>query len=190
MKRILKIFEKESDKKYVMHILAAIAFFESIIFPIPVDIFTFSLAAMQPKKWVKIGAIATVWSVLGAIVGYFLGVYLFQSFGQQMIDFYGYQEQFVQVTELFKRNTFLVMFTSAFTPVPYKVFTVTGGALHVGLLPFISASLLGRGMRFFLETYLAHKFGKKITKHIMQKINIYSIIFVVLVVLFIFIKSL
>lgn len=185
MKKILAKLERETDRKYVVYILAAVAFFESVIFPIPVDVFTFSLAAVQPKKWIRFGTIATVWSVLGALFGYFLGAYLFDSFGVQMIEFYGYQEQFAQVTYLFNKNVFWVMFTSAFTPIPYKVFTLAGGALHVALAPFIIASLIGRGLRFFAEVYLAQKFGKQITAHIVKKFNLYSILFVVLVVVYI-----
>ena len=175
------------NKKYVTYILAAVAFFESIVFPIPVDILTFGLAAVHPKKWIKFGTVSTVWSVLGAVFGYILGAYLFDSFGQQMIDFYGYQEQFNQVIKLFNKNTFLVIFTAAFTPIPFKVFTIAGGALRVAFLPFVIASILGRGLRFFLGVYLAKKFGKKITSHIMKKINIYSIALVVIVSLYIII---
>lgn len=182
---MLAKLERETDKKYVIYVLGAVAFFESVIFPIPVDVFTFSLAAVQPKKWIRFGTVATVWSVLGALFGYFLGVYLFDSFGQQMIEFYGYQEQFEQVTQLFNKNVFWVMFTSAFTPIPYKVFTLAGGALHVALLPFIIASILGRGLRFFAEVYLAQRFGKKITAHIVKKFNLYSILVVILIVLYI-----
>ncbi len=185
MKKLLEKLEREADKKYVIYVLGAIAFFESIIFPIPVDIFTFGLAAVQPKKWIRFGAVATICSVLGSVFGYLLGMYLFDSFGQHLIDFYGYHDQFVQVTQLFNRNTFLVIFTSAFTPIPFKVFTIAGGALRVLFLPFITASILGRGSRFFLEVYLAQKFGKKVTQHIMKKFNMYSIIFVAVVILYI-----
>jgi membrane protein YqaA with SNARE-associated domain len=183
-------FERETDKKYMIYFLAAVSFFESVIFPIPVDIFTFSLAALHPKKWFNYGLVATVFSVLGAVFGYFLGMYLFDSFGQRFIDFYGYQDEFILVTELFNKNIFWVMFTSAFTPIPYKVFTIAGGALRVALFPFILASILGRGLRFFAETYLAHKYGKKVTEHIMQKFNTYSLIVVGALVLFIVMRSL
>ncbi len=185
MKKILAKLEQETDKKYVMYVLGIVAFFESVIFPIPVDVFTFSLAAVQPKKWIRFGTVATVWSVIGALFGYFLGAYLFDSFGQQLIEFYGYQDQFEQVTLLFNKSVFWVMFTSAFTPIPYKVFTLAGGALHVALAPFIIASILGRGLRFFAETYLAHRFGKKITAHIVKKFNIYSVLLVILAIVYI-----
>jgi len=180
----LEKLEKEVNKKYMLYVLALVAFFESIIFPVPVDIFTFSLASMQAKKWIRFGVIATLFSVLGAVVGYLLGFYLFDTFGQGLIDMYGYQEQFSHVVELFHKNTFFVMFTSAFTPIPFKVFTLAGGAMKVAFIPFILASLLGRGLRFFIEVYLAQKFGKSVAMHLMKKINFYSLILVLLVVLY------
>ena len=188
--KILTWFEREAGKKYTMYLLGILSFFESVIIPIPVDIFTFSLTVAQPKKWIKFGIIATSMSVLGAIFGYFLGAYLFESFGKQLIEFYGYQEQFEYVTSLFSNNTFWVMFIAAFTPIPYKVFTIAGGALRVALFPFILASILGRGLRFFTETYLAYKFGRTVGEHIMKKINMYSLIFVLIIITFFIIQSL
>lgn len=190
MKKLLQRIEHEADKKYVPRLLAIISFTESIIFPIPVDVFTFTLSAAQPKKWSMFARVATIWSVLGAIAGYALGYYLFDSFGMRMIEFYSYQDEFIRVKELFDNNVFLVMFMSAFTPIPYKVFTVVGGALKVALFPFVVASILGRGLRFYLESYLASKYGKKITGHIMKKVNLYSVIFALLVLAYIIFKSL
>lgn len=181
---------RETGKKYVIYALGVIAFFESFIFPIPVDTFIFGLTLAQRKKWLSYATVATTFSVLGAVFGYFLGAYLFDEFGQKFIELYGYQEQFKQVTLLFEKNTFLVMFMSAFTPIPYKVFTVAGGALGVPLLPFIIASILGRGLRFYAEAYLAQKFGKKVTEHIFKKINFYSFVFALAILAFIIYRSL
>lgn len=188
--KLVTWFRKETDKKYIIYLLGVIAFFESVIFPVPVDIFTFTLAAAHPKKWLQYGTVATITSVLGALFGYFLGAYLFDSFGQHMIEFYGYEKEFAQVMNLFDKNTFLVMFMSAFTPIPYKVFTIAGGALKVALFPFIIASILGRGLRFYAETYIAHKFGKKVAEHVMQEFNKYSLIFACGILAFIIIRSL
>ncbi len=188
--KLFRWFEAESEKKSAIYFLAVLAFFESIIFPIPIDIFTFTLTVANPKKWLKFATVATFWSVLGAVFGYLLGAYLFDSFGKQMIDFYGYQDQFIIVTELFNNNIFWVMFVAAFTPIPYKVFTIAGGALRVLLFPFILASILGRGLRFFAETYLAYKFGRKVAQHIMRKVNMYSLIFVIIVITFLIMRSL
>ncbi len=190
MEKFLQKLEKKTDKKYILYVLGGVAFLESIIFPIPVDIFTFGLASVHRKKWFRFGLVATIFSVLGALGGYALGYYLFESFGQRLIDFYHYQKEFNSVVSLFHHNTFIVMFTSAFTPIPFKVFTIAGGVARVSLLPFFVSSFLGRGLRFFAEVYLAHKYGKQITLHIVKKFNFYSVLLVILVVLYFFVKNL
>lgn len=186
--KIIAWFKTVTEKKWVMYFLAFNAFFESVILPIPIDIFTFTLSAAHPKRWWKYGTVATVFSVLGAVFGYFLGAYLFGTFGEQMISFYGYEDEFMLVTESFNRNVFWVMFMSAFTPIPYKVFTIAGGALNVALAPFIFASILGRGLRFFLECYIPYRFGEKAGKHILKNLNRYMLAAAVLVVIFAVIK--
>lgn len=188
-KRLIIWFKKETDKKYVIYLLGVISFFESVIFPIPVDIFTFTLASAHPKKWVQYGTVATVFSVLGALFGYVLGAYLFQTFGQQMIAFYGYEEEFATVVRLFDQNVFWVMFTSAFTPIPYKIFTVAGGALNVALAPFIIASILGRGLRFFAETYIPYRFGETAGQHMLKNFNRYLIGMVILIISYFVIRN-
>ncbi len=180
--KLIAWFKKETDKPYIFYVLGVVAFFESIIFPIPVDAFTLALASAHPKKWFRYGVIATVWSVLGAIVGYFLGAYLFDMFGHRMIDFYGYQEAYQHVTELFHQDAFLVIFTSAFTPIPYKVFTITAGALSINLIPFTLASILGRGIRFFAETWLMYRFSKEQSSNAQRYFNWGTAIFAVVVV--------
>ena len=180
--RFVTWFKTVTDKKWILYFLGFNAFFESVILPIPIDIFTFTLASAHPKKWKLYGTIATVWSVLGALFGYALGYYLFDRFGMQMIEFYGYEEEFLRVTELFNQNVFWVMFTSAFTPIPYKVFTIAGGALNVALAPFIIASILGRGLRFYAETYIPYRFGEIAGKHIMDNFNRYTIIIAIIAV--------
>lgn len=180
--RIVTWFKTVTEKKWMMYFLAANAFFESIIFPVPIDIFTFTLSAAHPKRWWKYGTVATVFSVLGAVFGYLLGKYLFGEFGEQMIQFYGYEQEFAQVNELFKQNVFWVMFMSAFTPIPYKVFTIAGGALQVAFLPFILASLLGRGLRFFIECYIPYRYGERAGKHFLKNINHYILACTLLVV--------
>ncbi len=186
--RFIQWFKKVTDKKWMMWFLGVNAFFESIILPLPIDIFTFTLSAAHPHKWKRYAAVATFWSVVGAVGGYFLGAYLFDSFGQRLIDFYDYQAQFDQVLALFNENTFLVMFTSAFTPIPYKVFTIAGGALRVSLLDFVTASILGRGLRFFAETYIPYRFGEKLGGHMLKNFNRYTLGFVCAVIVYFLVR--
>lgn len=183
--RLVSWFRSETEKSYIIYLLAVIAFFESIIFPIPIDIFTFTLASAHPKKWFQYAWVATTFSVLGALGGYLLGAYLFDSFGQALIDFYGYQEEFNRVLELFNKNTFFVIFTAAFTPIPYKVFTIAGGALGVNIISFIVASVLGRGIRFFAETWLPYKYGERFAKTFQKNINIVSWLLVLALIVYV-----
>ena len=189
MRRFLRKLEIEADKKYMMYVLAISSFLESVIFPIPVDFLTLSLSSVHPKKWLRFSIVTTIFSILGALSAYFLGAYFFDLFGQHLIEMYGYQDHFKHVVDLFDRNTFVVMFTAAFTIIPFKVFTLTGGALKVAFVPFMLASILGRGLRFFSEAYLASKFGKRVTEHIMKKFNTYSLIVVILALLYFLIRK-
>jgi membrane protein YqaA with SNARE-associated domain len=188
--KLIAWFKKETDKPYVIYLLGFIAFFESIIFPVPVDIFTLTLASAHPHKWFSYGTVATITSVLGAVGGYFLGFYLFESFGLSMIEFYGYQDEFARVTELFNNNVFLVMFTAAFTPIPYKVFTLAGGALGVALTPFIIASILGRGLRFFAETWIPYKYGAQVAQKLEKNLALISWSFAILAIAYLIFRSL
>lgn len=172
--KLIAWFKRETDKPYVIYLLAVIAFLESIIFPIPVDIFTFTLSAAHPRKWLQYAWVATVFSVLGAVGGYYLGFFLFDSFGMALIEFYGYEKEFQKVVDLFDHNTFLVIFTAAFTPIPFKVFTIAGGALEVNLFSFIISSILGRGLRYFAEAWLPYRFGEHFAKVMQKNINIFS----------------
>ncbi len=186
LKKFFTRLKNESEKPYVLPIFAVSAFLESIIFPVPVDFFTFGLSTVQPKKWRLYAGIGTLFSLLGALGAYYLGYYFFEDFGMKLIDFYGYQEEFLKVQAMFHQHVFWVMFISAFTPIPYKVFTLTGGMLKVALGPFLLASLLGRALRFYLEAYFAARYGQKMAEHIFEKINIYSIVAVVLVLIYYF----
>ena len=182
--KLLTWFKQETDKPYIIYLLGVIAFFESIIFPIPVDVFTLTLASAHPKRWLKYAMVATISSVVGAVVGYILGAYLFTSFGVALIEFYGYEEHFQRVTELYQQNTFLVVFAAAFTPIPYKVFTIAGGASGVNLFSFIVASILGRGLRFFAETWIPYRFGSRISKTFQKYLGRISLLFAGIVVFY------
>ncbi len=184
-KKFFLRLERESGRGYILPALAFTAFLESIIFPLPVDIFTIGLSTFQPKKWFSFATVGTLFSVLGALGAYYLGFYFFEEFGMKMINFYGYQEEFLTVKSMFDTHVFWVMFVSAFTPIPYKVFTLTGGMLKVALGPFIIASIIGRGLRFYLESYLAARYGRALAERIVRKINLYSVIFVILTILYI-----
>lgn len=153
---------KHAHHPWAVWVLGIVAFFESSIFPIPVDTFLVALVILNRKKWLLFGTVATVMSVLGGIAGYLVGWFLFDTVGVWLVETYQVQAQVLLVQGLYADNVFLTAFTSAFTFIPYKVFTIAGGAFKVSVIPFIAASILGRGSRFMAEAYLMHKFGEHV----------------------------
>jgi membrane protein YqaA with SNARE-associated domain len=129
-----------------------------MFFPIPPDVMLAPMALSQPQKAWRFALITTVASVIGGILGYLLGYFAFESFIQPVVIEWGYQERLAQATLWFEEYGIWVVFLAGFSPIPYKVFTVSAGFLHMALIPFIIASTIGRGMRFFLVAALM-KYG-------------------------------
>lgn len=179
---------REENERSVFLVLAFVAFTESIVFPLPVDIFTLGLSSLRPKRWFSYALIATLFSVFGALTAYLIGLH-FSHVAYRIADMFHYRQGMEQVIHAFQSSSFLSIFTSAFTPIPYKVFTLSAGVASLPLLPFVSASLLGRGFRFFLESFLGMKFGEELAKKHMRKVNIISFLVVLfLLAVFLFKK--
>jgi len=155
-----------AEKKHGTTALGVLAFAESSFFPIPSDVLQLALSISKPKKAYWYALIASVFSVLGGIFGYFLGMWLYDSIGQVIISSLGYEQQFLMVGEMYKSNAFLAILAAAFTPIPYKVFTLAAGFWQVGLWPLILASVIGRSARFFFEATLIYFFGAKMKEFI------------------------
>jgi len=142
-----------------------IAFAESSFFPLPPDVLLIAvLLASNARRWVYYAAFMTTFSVLGGIFGYFIGFAMFDLFGEKIIAFYGLEQAFHFVSESFSRHAFLTIFTAAFTPIPYKVFTIAAGVFHVNIAAFLAASLLGRGVRYFVTGYAVKLYGRRINE--------------------------
>ena len=171
-----------AHKKYSSAALFVLAFAESSFFPIPPDILQIALSVSKPKKSFFYALVSSVGSVLGGILGYFIGLFLFDTIGSFIINTLGYQAQFNSVGDLYKSYAFLVILVSAFTPIPYKVFTIAAGFWQVGLLPLIAASAIGRSARFFLVATLFYFFGPKIKEFIDKYFNLLTIIFIILLI--------
>jgi len=130
-------------------------------------------------------------SVIGGIIGYFIGAALFASIGQPIIDFLHLQTQFLIVGEYFKNNAFLAISGAAFTPIPYKVFTIAAGFWNVALGVFIAASIVGRGLRFFIEGAALYWFGAKIASLIDKYFTLLSwAVLIIIIILFIILNFL
>lgn len=162
--------------------LAGISFAESSFFPIPPDPLLIALVTAKPKKYLRFATIALVFSVLGGILGYIIGVALFDTVGQWVINTYHLQSEFDALGARYNNNAFITIFTAAFTPIPYKIITISAGVFEVNFLSFIAASILGRGGRFFTVATLMKLFGAKYKDTIEKYIDIFSLIFVALLI--------
>lgn len=152
-------------------VLAIVAFTEASFFLVPPDIFLIALLFVIPGSWKRLAIITTVWSVMGGLFGYVIGSYLFDFIGAPIIDTYNLSAQMAQVGEMFSDTVFVSMFVSAFTPIPYKVFTIAAGFFNVALFPVLLASILGRGLRYALIGYAMHKFGAKVGEFMYKRLN-------------------
>ena len=145
--------------------LAFISFIESSLFPIPPDIMIVPMVLAKKGDYLKIFLIATIFSVLGGILGYFLGSF-FLEFSISIIEFYNYEDKVFELQNKLSNKAGFVfwvgtLFLAGFTPLPYKVFTITSGFVGFNLYVFIFISLISRGLRFFIVSYLSMKFGDK-----------------------------
>lgn len=162
--------------------LFLLAFAESSFFPIPPDVLLLAMTIAHRFKWWLYASITTLGSVLGGIAGYYIGLFFFQAIGQPIVDLYHLQEAFGKVGELYKENAFLAVFTAAFTPIPYKVFTIGGGFFQIPLEQLIVGSFLGRAARFFAVAGTIRIFGKQISDLVEKYFDIASLIFMVLLI--------
>ncbi|MBP9866723.1 MAG: DedA family protein [Candidatus Pacebacteria bacterium] len=152
--------------------LFAVAFTESSFFLIPPDVLIIAILSHGIKvSWLRIASISTVGSVLGGIFGYLIGSFFYTHIGEPVVVMYGLQEEVLYVGEQFKKNAFLSILVAAFTPIPYKVFTISAGLFSLNLFTFIGASIVGRGARFFLVAFLADRYGEKTKEFIVKKFD-------------------
>lgn len=162
--------------------LFVLSFAESSFFPVPPDVLLMALSLGRPRRALWFATVCTIASVLGGVAGYFIGLALFEQIGRPILEWYGVTDKFAQVGQLYHENLVLALGTAGFTPIPYKVFTIAGGAFQVPLLPFIIVSLVSRGLRFFLVAGLIRVFGPPIKTFIDRYFNLLTIVFVVLLV--------
>ncbi|MCB2015833.1 MAG: YqaA family protein [Sphingobium sp.] len=140
--------------------LAVISFMESSFFPIPPDVLLAPMCLSQPKRAFYYAFVCTAASVLGALLGYAIGYFLFDTIGQAILDFYGLGDKFSAFSDNFNEQGWLIVFLAGFTPLPFKVITIAAGVTAMPLYVLIGASIVSRGARFFLEAALLWKFGE------------------------------
>ena len=160
-------FWKSLALKYGAYALALNAFIEAIFFPIPPDVLLITLCSVNPERSFLYALITTIFSTLGGIVGYYLGFFG----GRPLAERYFGKEKVARVHRLYEAYEGLIILLAGFTPLPYKVFTITSGVLFASLWKLIVFSLLGRGLRFFLEASLFYFFGAQITGFVEKNLN-------------------
>ena len=163
-KKCLDLAAHKSSKYY----LAIISFFESSFFPIPPDVMLIPMVISKKNDFINFFLITTIFSVLGGIFGYFIGIFFFD-IGTQIMSFYGYEDKLSNIkNNLINSDGFYawlsILFLAGFTPLPYKVFTIASGLIGFNFLIFILISLISRGLRFFIVSYLSYKFGDLFSK--------------------------
>ena len=158
-KKCLDLAGHKNSKYY----LAIVSFVESSFFPIPPDVMVIPMVISKKNDFRKIFLITTIFSVLGGMLGYLIGSFFFE-FGEHIVNFYGYENKLFYLKEsLIRSDGFYawlgILFLAGFTPLPYKVFTIASGLIGFNFLIFVLISLISRGLRFFLVSYLSYKFG-------------------------------
>ena len=166
-------------------VLGFISMIESIIFPLPVDPFLAALTLAVPRKAFRFAFICTIGSVIGGIIGWFLGYLIGPSIENLFLYFPWFtEEKFNAVKFAYKENGMLIIFLGAFTPLPYKIITITSGIAEVNIIAFVLMSILGRGIRFFIVAYLVKFFGKPALLFLQKHLLISSSILGIAIIIF------
>ena len=164
-KKCLNLAAHKSSNFY----LGLVSFIESSFFPIPPDAMIIPMVIAKKKEFIKIVLIASIFSVLGGILGYLIG-YLFSDFAMYVIEFYNYEDKVKNLKlSMSEGNGFIawlsILFLAGFTPLPYKAFTIASGLIAFNLPVFIIVSLISRSLRFFIVAFLSYKFGELFTEY-------------------------
>ena len=167
--------------------LAIVSFVESSFFPIPPDVMIVPMVIAKKNDYLKIFIIATLFSTLGGVLGYFIGSY-FLDFGMSIVGFYGYDDKVISLKDNLTSGTGLyiwlaTLFLAGFTPLPFKVFTITSGIIGFNLFIFLIICLFSRGLRFFIVSYLSFKLGDTFNAFMKTKSAIWSAILGIVIVL-------
>lgn len=169
-----------SGHRHAERALFGISFIESSVFPIPPDILLIPMCLADRLRAFRFAAICTIASVLGGLFGYAIGVFLFDTIGQWVLDVYGLGETFLSFESKFNEWGWWLVLMAGFTPFPYKVITIASGVFHLNLPIFIAASIISRGGRFFIEAGLLYLYGDKIRRFIDRYFGLLTILFFVL----------
>lgn len=169
-----------AQTRYALWALAIISFAESSVFPIPPDVLMIPMIIARPSKAFLIAGVCLISSVLGGLLGYFIGAQLYESIGQPVLEFYGKTDYFDTFAERYNKWGAWAVLIAGVTPFPFKVITILSGATALNLPVFIVAAILARGLRFFLVAALLWKFGQPIRDFIERRLGLMFTLFVVI----------
>ena len=177
--------------------LAFFSFIESSFFPIPPDVMIIPMTVARKNDYLKIFLTATIFSVLGALFGYFIGYVFFNEVGVKIFELYGYEDPNFLKEKFSTKGGFVswlgILFTAGFTPLPFKLLTISSGFIHFNIFFFIIICTITRGLRFFLIAFLTYKYGEKFGPFLEKKgakwsIIIASLILVLILIVYFFLK--
>ena len=155
---------KVAGHKNSRHFLAFFSFIESSFFPIPPDVMIVPMTVAKKNDYLKIFSIATIFSVLGALFGYLIGYVFFNEVGIKIFELYGYEDPNFLKEKFSTKGGFFswigILFTAGFTPLPFKLLTISSGFIHFNIFYFIFICIVTRGLRFFLVAFLTYKYGE------------------------------
>ena len=178
---------KWAGHRFAQPLLAFVAFIESFFFPIPPDVMIIPMTVAKRQEFIRIALIATIFSVLGALFGYFIGYVFFNEIGFKIFEIYGYEDPNFLKDKFSSKGGFIswlgILFTAGFTPLPFKILTISSGFINFNILVFIIICLITRGLRFFLVAYLSYKFGEKIAPFLEKEGNKWAIIISIVIVI-------
>jgi len=168
--------------------LGLVSFIESFIFPIPPDVLIIPMTIAKKQEWIKIALIATIGSVLGACLGYFIGYVFFNEIGIKIFELYGVDNTSFLKDKISSEGGVIAWITilaiAGFSPIPFKLLTITSGFVHFNLLYFIIVSLITRGSRFFIIAFLIGNFGSAMKKIIEKKLLKVSMVLSIILIIF------
>jgi membrane protein YqaA with SNARE-associated domain len=165
--------------RHALRGLAAVSFAESSVFPIPPDVLLIPMVLADRRKAWLIAFVCTIASVLGGVVGYAIGYFLFDTVGQWVLQTYGYGEKFDEVRHFYNEWGFWFVMAAGLTPLPYKVFTIASGVLTLNPIVFVLGSLVSRGVRFYAEAGLLWYYGPPIRDFIEKNLAPLAVLFFV-----------
>ena len=181
---------KLAGNKRSKSILGFISFIESFIFPIPPDVLIIPMTIARKHEWIKIALIATIGSILGACLGYLIGYVFFNEIGLRIFEIYGVDDTSFLKDKVSSEGGVITWITllaiAGFSPVPFKLLTITSGFINFNILYFIIISLVTRGSRFFLIAFLVGNFGTTMKKIIEKKLVLVSISISIILIIFVF----